>query len=439
MRTTDNNCGVIFEKLHGDEAECIDDLRPIANKSLGDLATKNPGLLVFPHKLNKYNDDIHKSWMFSMSDEKLTTYNIMGFVGRNDTRLTIASRFAKNDSNDYFLHYMLQKVFSLDIVNFDIFTGNERLWDFYLYLFPSLLHAALKQGLYKAYIRIHHNDANVKGIIDVKRHILCNTPFAGKIAHNTREYSFDNSVTELIHHTIEYIKTHPFGNGILNASADILADVRLIISTTPSYNRNARQKVINANSKPLKSPYFTEYTLLQKICLCILRHNKLTFGKEKNKIYGLLFDGAWLWEEYLNTILKDKFEHPRNKTKEGGYPLFNETSYTIYPDFISNDKTIIADAKYKRLEYNNVEYGRDDYYQLIAYMYRFGAPKGFLLFPYSSDTEKLSSREFTIKSTKGRLIKLGLLIPQTSHTFSEFKDAMRESEQKFFLDILSVS
>ena len=46
---------------------------------------------------------------------------------------------------------------------------------------------------------------------------------------------------------------------------------------------------------------------------------KIKYDLSANKMYGILFDGAWLWEEYLATVLKKKgFEHPRNKGKNAG-------------------------------------------------------------------------------------------------------------------------
>ena len=39
-----------------------------------------------------------------------------------------------------------------------------------------------------------------------------NIPFMGKIAYTTREHSYNNNLTQLVRHTIEYIKTHPLWN-----------------------------------------------------------------------------------------------------------------------------------------------------------------------------------------------------------------------------------
>ncbi len=80
MRTTDNNGGInidVFENIN------IADLSAIANKTLTDLLKENPDFLVFPHSFDKYQDDIENSLIFTLNNQKLTTYNLMGFIGRN--------------------------------------------------------------------------------------------------------------------------------------------------------------------------------------------------------------------------------------------------------------------------------------------------------------------------------------------------------------------
>ncbi|HUM52228.1 MAG TPA: hypothetical protein PK431_10450 [Chitinophagales bacterium] len=430
MRTTDNNGG---KSLIGIDNLNITDLSCIANRNLIDLQKENPDLLVFPHSFGQYRDDVEKAHIFSLDEENLTTYNLMGFVGRDSSQLTISSRFAKDDNNDYFLHYMLQKVFSINLLKFDQTPNRENIWDFLLYLFPYYLKKAYSQGLYKAYKKEEYNDSNVKGAIDVKRHILKNIPFIGKIAYTTREHSYNNNLTQLIRHTVEYIKTHPFGSGVLTNDSEVRDIVsKFIFVTDKTYNNNSRQKIISANLKPVSHPYFTEYAALQKICLKILRHEKITFGKEKDKVYGLLFDGAWLWEEYLNTILKDNFIHPENKTGKNRHYLF-ENFQSIYPDFISRtDPKSVGDAKYiplgEQQGYSeNSERATSIYYKTIAYMYRFSSNSGFLLFP---NQETSFFKTYRIKETDGILNKIGLAIPQTSENFKEFIKTMNTNERE---------
>ena len=433
MRITDNN--YTEEEIN---SQYIADLTPIANHSITHLVSENPHLLVFPQSLEKY---LNKP-IFKIEGDKLYTNNIMGFVGRNTSKVTITSRFAKDDKNDFFLHYMLQKVLATNIFNFEQSPNNEEtIWDFWLYLFPYCLKKAYAQGLYKAYQRKQYNDANVKGTIDVKRHLLKNLPFAGKIAYTTKEYSYDNPLSQLIRHTIEYLRTHPIGNTLLNIDAEMRTMVsQFVFHTQNTYNKNARRKVIMANAKPFVHPYFTEYAPLQKICLNILNHEKLTFGKEKDKIHGLLFDGAWLWEEYLNTFLNEDFKHPENLTGKGKNYLFKNSKQPIYPDFISKSDSpkLIGDAKYIPLD-EHKSYGEDSeraisiYYKTITYMYRFETDRGFLLYPCSKEdsNKPFFSEELYIGgNAENRILeKIGLHIPQEIESFQEFTIKIANNEQ----------
>ena len=64
----------------------------------------------------------------------------------------------------------------------------------------------MRKGLFKKYIHRRYNDGNVKGTINIARHIKQNTPFIGNVAYSQREFSYDNSLMELVRHNIEFIK-----------------------------------------------------------------------------------------------------------------------------------------------------------------------------------------------------------------------------------------
>lgn len=446
MRTTDNNRGKLVSEL-GFMPDNEKDILSISNRTIKELAEID-NLLIFPHSLNAdYRDLEAKDYIFSLhpntqGEYELHTGNVMGFIGRNNTQLTISSRFYP-DNDDLFLHYMLQKVFAINIFDLEHSKDNDPIWDFLLYLFPYYLKLALNQGLYKEYQRRLYNDANVKGPIDVARNIQINNPFMGKIAYHTREHSYDNNLTQLIRHTIEVIRIHKFGNGILSNDLDTQNAVNQIVYATPTYKKDCRLKVIVQNLRSVNHPYFTEYALLQKICLQILRQEGLTYGNEKDKVYGLLFDGAWLWEEYLNVILQGKeFIHPQNKEKKNPRYLFKNNSGVIYPDFIKETNPIaVADAKYKHIESTNFanenpEFGRSDLYQVMAYMYRFKAEKGYLLFPKKMNKDYNTASfyapyNFHENSYGGDIIKLGLNIPLGELKFEAFSACMKISEENF--------
>jgi 5-methylcytosine-specific restriction endonuclease McrBC regulatory subunit McrC len=432
LKTKDNNNG----NFRVENSIDLLNLGKISRKSIGELVKENPDLLVFPQSFKECGQAIDNQCIFSLLDNKLITHNIMGYIGINDTQLCITSRF-DNSGNDYFLHYMLQKVFSVNIFDLKFSTGDEAIWNFLLYLFPYFLNNALRQGLYKTYIRNEYNNMNVKGVIKIKKQLQLNNPFNGKIAYTVREYCFDNAVTQLIRHTIEYIKAIPLGIGVLSHKKT-KENTRIILENTPCYNKNNRARIISLNAKPLNHPYFTNYSVLQKICLWILRNRKITFGVNKGKIFGLLFDGAWLWEEYLNEVfLENKIglEHPKNKEKKGGDNLFIN-GQPIYPDFIKRIKKgktahYVGDAKYKHLDRKGDGIGRDDYYQLITYMYRYECNSGYLFFPYSEE-DKLYKRIRKIDGiTNNREItEIGLKINQSKLTFKAFKNAMENAEKE---------
>ena len=413
-----------------------DNLQKIANVAIKNLSLdNNPNLLVFPRDLNHYGDDISEGRIIELQGDQIITGNIMGFVGVNDTQIDIRSRFAKEDENDYFLHYMLQRVFAINLFDIKHSTSQEQVFDFLLYLFPHFLQKALGQGLYKKYRRFEYNDANIRGPIDVSRHIRQNIPFRGTVAYSTREHSYDNEVTQLVRHTIEYIKRKPYGNNLLTKVKD---EVKLVIEATPDYETYDRQRIIDTNKKnTVRHAYFREYLALQRLCILILQHQKHQIGSGSRQIYGILFDGAWLWEEYVNSLIEDIFYHPMNKGGRGAQRLFGGNVGLIYPDFISRDKEarIIADAKYKPID--NI--GNKDYLQVLAYMFRFDAKKGYYLYPEAEGTDDLrlwmnkgsTYEENVMPRDDVSLTKHGLKIPADAENYESFVLRMKTSECEF--------
>lgn len=131
--------------------------------------------------------------------------------------------------------------------------------------------------------------------------------------------------------------------------AKVKDDVKLVVDATSKFEPYDRQRIIESNKKsPIRHAYFREYLMLQRLCLLILQHGEHQVGTGMRQIYGILFDGAWLWEEYINTLIENAFYHPMNKGGKGAQWLFAGNYGLIYPDFISKDsqKRIIADAKY---------------------------------------------------------------------------------------------
>ena len=410
----------------------------IADKTLEQL--EREGIFVFP-ELIKDADDITKDQMILQSfNDSYRTRNVMGFIGCGNERLIIESRFS-SEGKDYFFQYLLDKVLDYpNIVDLESDADqNNRIFNLLLFLFPYYLQNAVRKGLFKKYIRHRYNDTNVKGTIDIARHIARNTPFVGTIAYSQREFSYDNYLIELVRHTIEFIKKKPYGGNLLLKTKD---EVKLIIEATPKYRQHDRPKIIEENKKnTIRHAYFREYRALQHLCLLILQYEKHQIGVGSRQIYGILFDGAWLWEEYISSLIRDTFYHPMNKANKGAQRLFDGNVGLIYPDFISRDheNRVIADAKYKPID--NI--GNKDYLQLLAYMFRFDAKVGYYFYPETGENDgqqlrlnKGSTYEKNVAPREVvRVIKHGLRIPGDADSYEEFSRMMGVREKEFSVSI----
>ena len=425
IQTNDNNIANPLILSEDEMAAHSDNLKKLSEKPLCELnLDEHPNLLVFPPDFKTHGDDIGRERIFGIDGNKLLTGNIMGFVGYRNTQVRISSRFANGD-NDYFLHYMLRKVFAINLFDLRFDSDSESIFDFLLYLFPAFLKRAMRQGIYKEYQTRNYNNANIRGRIDVSRHIRQNIPFNGCVAYTTREYAIDNHLTQLIRHTIEYIAKHSYGNGILQNDDDVKTAVAQMVAATPTYNRNERQKIVYQNLRPVCHPYFFEYRPLQRLCLQILRHEELKYGADDNQIYGILFDGAWLWEEYLNTIFGKAFTHPHNKVDNVGKHIFRSPKRVLaQPDFFIDNK-IVLDAKYKRHETIFDSKQREDRFQLIAYMHVFNALESGLIVP-SIRTGIIEQGEII----NGGTMRLYGVKVQHEGDFKGYAEAMRKEEER---------
>ncbi len=442
--TSDNNCGKRIE-----DGIALDNLRQIAGRRISDLVSAvGNEVWLFPREKDRYGDKIENKSVFTIEGNILTTENIMGFIGCGGTEITIHSRFSSDYERDYFMQYLLQKVFAINIFDLNHSRSEENALDIAVLLFPYFLQKALLQGLFREYQRINYNDDRVKGTIDFNRHIKMNYPFLnGKVSYSTKEFRYDNPITQLIRHTIEYIRSKRKSSYILFASQEIKDYVQVIIDATPSYRKGDLAKVVSQNIRPISHPYYSEYRPLQRLCLQILRHERISYGSNSEKIHGVLFDGAWLWEEYLSiTLKKVGFMHPQNKTKSGGIPVYLSGRGTLrYPDYIH--PSLIADAKYKRLyrapeEEVLLGIPRDDLNQMITYLHITGKNIGVFICPrddfeYPSENGEpvpeegwnlMYHRVGVLCGLGGEIHVVSVNIPQTCISFKAFNSRMESIE-----------
>lgn len=427
MRITDNQHRIAKEDFVAEYPKLS---QALLDRTLDNLSRED-NIFIFPNDLTHTPDLDKDQKIFETVNQKIKTGNVIGFIGYGQERLTISSRFS-DESNDHFLHYLLNKVLHINFTSLDVaLSREERLYQLLMYLFPKYLQAAIRKGLYKEYHRFSHNDSNVKGVIDVRNHLKKNLPFTGNIAYTTREFTYDNPLMQLVRHTIECIKNQKsIGQGVLDNLSTSRENVSEIVRVTPSYKLADRAKIIRMNKiKLIRHAYFREYRKLQELCLVILSREKHGLGPQAQRVHGILFDVAWLWEEYVYTLLPKGFVHPRNKDKTDGISVFSVGKRKVYPDFYDRERKIVLDAKYKKLELTEKGINREDLFQLISYSYILKAEKAGLIFP--SMEQSVNSEIGKVAGYGAQLKKWSIRIPQNASSYSAFCKMMENSEENF--------
>ncbi|MGN1359656.1 MAG: McrC family protein [Kiritimatiellia bacterium] len=422
MRLEDNHSRVLDAAEFGRVRR---DLGGIAGRRLEEVVAESPGLLVFPHCLGEVADGLGESVVLDLdaAGRKVSVGNVMGFVGVGQTRLEIVSRF-EDGGRDFFLHHLLGRVFSPNLFDWDFSTDRQAELELLPLLFPHFLKRALAQGIYREYRQREENGLTLRGAVDMARQLRENWPFAGRVACRFRERGADTDLMQLVRHTVEFLRGDGFSSRLWEADKAAGEAVRTVVTLTPDYTRGARQKVVGRNLRPRVHPLYPAYGPLRRICLWILREERLRFGQDSDEVQGILFDGAWLWEEYLATLLERTFRHPRNKAKEGAIAFFKDGHRRYFPDF--HNEWCVLDAKYKGK--SRVSENRDDLLQIVAYLHVLGVPKGGFIVPAKEGTAAISPpRE--LAGLGGELALFRLAIPQAMPDGRAFASQMAEAER----------
>lgn len=330
--------------------------------------------------------------LFRKSGSQLVTGNYVGVLSSgNGSSIEIYSRFEDENHKFAFINHMLNKIYDLNDL---LLTkgGNNKTdinLDFLLKTtFLSKLRKAYREGEYKSYEKVYKNDTAPRGTIDIARHIKLNLcPENYKVAYSYNEYTSRNSYIYLVRLCYEML----FEKGKKPKGKEV---DDLMFKSQDYWSYDKRQIIHKNENKPITSPLFKCHRELQKFCLDVLKHKKMTldsFGTEDGK-YGVLIDCAWLWEEYIATLLKDYFIHKTMSSKEKDCLFADEMGepfQRIIPDYVGkNYLPVIADAKYMNL------YGKRDlqdeqrnsvYYKTVMYMLRYQSKLGMIFYPSKSE------------------------------------------------------
>lgn len=351
------------------------------------------------------SDDEDSISYFSIGDEigddgetggvtrlRLDTGNLMGVLNLRDrsstVRVAIHSRFDEGNEKQPFLNYLLSRVYDINYLDL-VQAGNQSIMEILLAIrFVQRIAEAREVGLYRQYKEFRCNDLNFKGRLDLSRHIRENMPVGGRIAYVKREITFDTPLNHLFRFVVALIeKRWPM---LLERNIEAKRMIGELKVNTPSWSSMSLVKTLQDREcrESVRHPFFAQYyeelRVLARMLLCGDGLN--VFEADESEVSGVIFDGAWLWESYLATVLEPLgYTHAICGTDVGRRPIFSEghipndwgrAQTCFYPDFYSSTRGVVLDAKYKR--------GmtcREDIMQLLAYALNTGAGKVGLIYP----------------------------------------------------------
>ena len=313
-----------------------------------------------------------KKDIFKRENNWLCTTNWVGILTNRSSngelcRIELHSRF-DNAKKQYFLIYLIQNIYGIHIFNNMVYsTQNTNFRVIIVIFFLNLIQEAYHQGLFKVYGDKEYNDYSFRGVLDVPRHIKVNTPFVGKTAYKTREYTYDNDILCLLRQTIEYIKENDTEIWKIYCENQLHYEFQEVMQAiefaTPSYHTNILYQNRKLCQIPITNPCYSKYEEARKLALLLLQeHGENLYQENENYTFGFLVDIAWLWEEFIAVkLLKNKgYRHLIAGEKAKGYLVYarkRQREKYWYPDFIElKDETQrrnIIDAKYKKWNFNN--------------------------------------------------------------------------------------
>ena len=376
-----DNTPEIIKDMSAEEQELMTTL---SGRSLNTLIEENE-ILTFPNSFQAGDGDQYVLTTSRNQDTswQTQTYNLVGFIGKGDAEIRINTRFDV-DGHYNFLHYLLLKTQNINLFRYNVKSNrDDSMFDLLKFIFPKYLKEALSSGLLKMYDSFDYNDCKLKGHIDVNRHIKLNQPFMGHIAYHLREHTCDNHIIHLICYCIDYLQKDEIGRLLLKKDELTKRNVKLVQDLGKSYRKYSLNQTINRNLKTPIHPLYVKYRPLQKLCLALLRHRHISYNGKADKVHGVLFDAAWLWEEYVGL---EEIKH------------------------LSADRASAI------------------YYKTIMYMYRFQANKGLLLYPRLGGD---AMKEYKIIGTNGSVVKIPMKV-SGKEAFPDFASEMKLNEKEFY-------
>lgn len=299
---------------------------------------------------------------------------------------------------DAFLKRMLNFVNDIYIDNEQVNATKDETENQFLfiiaYLFIQSLEKAAVLGLPQQYKKHQERSHKVRGSIDFNDFLKRDIPFQGKLTSTFRERMYVQDIVDVLYLALRKLE-RVFGKEIHSRLFGLTQLLKQQYSGRfVSYETIQKAKIHQA----INNPMYSGFKKVLEYAEIILLDKDLMPENEKQQLAttGYLFDIAELFELYLEKLLSRNFPDWSVSGQEE-IPLYQLKFYKrpMFPDLVMKHETgkvVVFDAKFKKMEMQNMDVDRADLHQIHSYSGYYGNQliASGLIYPLSKEinTEK---------------------------------------------------
>lgn len=260
------------------------------------------------------------------------------------------------------------------------------------FIWVQLLANANKHGVPKQNVTRPYQGIKIKGKIDITKTIQSLTK-SNLITSSYKEKAIDSTISSIILRAYKILKAD-YGLDSINlpdnaqeALNEFFVETKDLRNVNNHQFKNIIYKDIYVSFKPLVD---FSWDIIQR--KNILNQEK---SSKQNRGFSFFIDMAEVWELYLKALLRKKLQPQGWKQIDGSHFVYKDKFYrrSIIPDIVlvKGTKSIVLDAKYKRMYFFGKEIDRTDFFQIHTYSSFYSVSSNLvltgLLYPITLNTE----------------------------------------------------
>lgn len=330
----------------------------------------------------------------------LQAKNYVGVIQTKDgTTIEILPKISSVDSEEKSKEILIKMLKTLKKSPFKNFnTANLKssklpLLEIFISMFLEELARLVQKGIKSDYITKEENLKFLKGKLKVGEQIKHNSIHKERFFVEYQEFMSDRVENRLIKSTLGYLYKKSKSNRNQQRIREFLF---VFDEIKPSHDIKTDFSKVKLNRQ------MKDYEQVLLWCKTFLLENSFSPYKGDDVAFALLFDMNLLFESYVYDYLR-KFENfekitAQDKTHHLAYENSNGR-FRLKPDIViyHNNKTIIADTKWKILSHDKAYNGvaQSDMYQLYAYGTKYVTCENmYLIYPKDNDVKESSYHYF---------------------------------------------